>query len=107
MPRIRFSHTYKKFPPNYNPSMLLEVLTTNRDDLCARFVAFDTQIDGGGRYKLPNGKLLVLLLQTGDGALWTTIRRATPAKEEYYRSIRGDLVDIVVDIANQSLDAYQ
>lgn len=105
MKSIKFSHTYSKFPQNPSPSTLLEVFVVD-DDLYQGFIDYDTQIDGGGKYNLPRGKKLVLLLQNRDGILWTTIRRCTSCKLRYYRGIRGSVVGIVVEEKNRSLNEY-
>ena len=105
MNSIKFSNIYTKMPVDPNPSTLLEVFVVD-DDLHKGFVNYDTQISGGGKYKLPRGKKLVLLLQNTDGVLWTTIRRHTSCKESYYREIRGKVVNIVVTEKNQSLNNY-
>lgn len=105
MKSIRFSNVYSKMPPNPDPSTLLEVFVVD-DDLHKGFTDYDTQISGGGKYKLPPGKKLVLLLQTGDGSLWTTIRRFTPDKSVYYMNLRGQKMSIVITETNQSLNDY-
>ena len=91
MKTIKFSHEYEKFPPDDDPSVLLEVFTVNVSDLSPVFLAYDTKIVDGGRYPLPKkGVFLVLLLyQSSNKHLWTTIRRHTPQKESYYRSLIG------------------
>lgn len=104
-PIIKFSHLYDKMPIDPSPSTLLEVFVVN-DDLSDGFVNYDTRISGGGKYRLPNGQKLVLLLQNRDGVLWTTIRRCTSCKLRYYRGIRGADVNIVVDKKNKSLNEY-
>ena len=104
MKKIRFSHLYSKMPVDPDPSMLLEVFVV--DELHPKFVNYDTQICGGGKYKLPSGKKIVLLLQTIDGDLWTTIRRYTEAKHEYYRSTIGTMFGIMVSETDHMLDKY-
>lgn len=96
MPAIKFSHRYHKMPPAPDPSRLIEVLVANRATLHSAFVEYDTAIIGGGNYPLPGGKVLVLLLQAESGELWTTIRRWTPDKEQYYRGLRGVRLAVVV-----------
>lgn len=96
MPAIKFSHRYHKMPPDPDPSRLIEVLVANRATLHSAFVEYDTAIIGGGNYPLPSGKVLVLLLQAESGELWTTIRRWTPDKEQYYRGLRGMWLAAVV-----------
>lgn len=71
--------------------LLLQVFIVDRADLSETFVAYDTEIERTGEYySLPKGKLLVLFLIPcyGSGA-FTTIRRWTPAKEKYYKSLMG------------------
>lgn len=106
MKSIRFSHVYTKLPANPDPSTLLEVFAVQRDELCSGFLEYDTRIMNGGNYPLPNGKLLVLLLKTREGVLWTTIRRYTKDKCIYYKNSRGEEFDIMVAETNQSLDKY-
>ena len=102
MKSIKFSHRYTKMPIDCDPSMLLEVFVVD-GDLHPKFVNYDTQICGGGKYKLVQGKKLVLLLQTIDGNLWTTIRRHTDANHEYYRAMWGTMFGIDVVEKNMVL----
>lgn len=95
MRSIKFSHDYVKMPPNPDPSRLVEVFVINRS-LHQSFVAYDTAIVDGGNYALPDGKLLVLVLVSGDGVLWTTVRRWTPKKETYYREQRGKSMGVKI-----------
>ena len=125
MKTIRFSHIYHKMPfsdwvPNPDIKLkatLLEVFECNKDELSPEFIEYDTSyyeeqrdhvdIMEGGKvryskhnYPLPTGKLLILLLQTVNesGAhLWTTVRRSTPEKKIYYRSMRGKQFECVVE----------
>ena len=98
MNQIKFSHQYEKMPDDVHLStaLLLEVLSANSVDLSEIFTLYDTKIKGKEDfYKLPRGKLLILLLLSGN-RLWTTIRRQTDEKEVYYRSLRGQQVEIVI-----------
>lgn len=104
-PVIKFSNLYSKMPDDPSPSTLLEVFVVD-DDLYQGFIDYDTQIDGGGHYKLPKGKKLVLLLQTMDDILWTTVRRHTSCKDAYYRGERGSVFNIVITETNKSLNEY-
>ena len=101
-PAIKFSHKYWKMPLHHNPSRLLEVITTDSLQFHKGFVEYDTKIVGGGNYPLPKGKVLLLLLITMKGELWTTIRRYTEQKEKYYRGLRGVVVEIVVGNSESS-----
>ena len=95
MNKISFSHCYLKFPES-RVATLLQVFVVDFKDLTEAFKKYDTeywkQASGESpttleRYPLPEGKLLVLLLQAEK--LFTTIRRWTPQKEKYYKSQEG------------------
>lgn len=111
MNEIKFSNHYTKFPftlAKIEMTILLEVFVKNREDLHPSFVHYDTQIrDSGEHYVLPKGKVLVLLMQSflkdapldldkKSSAIWTTIRRWTPKKEEHYNSLRGKEIKAVM-----------
>jgi hypothetical protein len=65
------------------------VFLAERDELHDRFIEYDTKIVDGGYYELGSGLLIVLLLKTDSDELWTTMRRWTFSKEQYYRGLRG------------------
>ena len=98
MKKIRFSHVYMKMKGKYYPvperAVLMEVFVVDRDLLHPGFVRYDTMyFDDEGNvsfYALPKGKVLVLLLRSFDDFFWTTIRRFTPQKYEYYMGCRGE-----------------
>ena len=91
MKSIKFSRVYRKFPPDDDPSTLLHVFTVDVTELSPAFIDYDTTDEFGDKYPLPkSGLVLVLLLyQSCNRHLWTTIRRQTPRKEAYYRSMIG------------------
>ena len=93
---LKFSHEYVKFPES-RVAELLQVFVVDYKDLSKEFKFYDTEYwsGGGGFYKLPEGKLIVLLLQAEK--LFTTIRRWTPEKEAYYKSLQGTRLKIKVD----------
>lgn len=98
MATIKFSHEYEKMLDDMEnhqyDTTLLEVFKTEFKDLSEGFKAYDTWIKGepmfnpNSYYPLPKTMLIVLLLKT-DRFLWTTVRRWTKEKEEYYRGLRG------------------
>ena len=104
---IKFSHFYEKLnhscegipnPPQY--ATLLEVFLALRDSLHQAFIHYDTtyfdrEKNKWEQYKLPEGLLIVLLFKS-DCFLFTTVRRFTPRKYEYYRENRGKLFKIIV-----------
>lgn len=107
-PIIKFSHRYAKMPEIVDDTKLIEVFSTKYRDLSDWFRVYDTEYDIG-YYELPRGELLVLMLisrepNAAGGSnehLWTTIRRRTPEKEAYYRSMRGKQVNIVIEEATK------
>lgn len=104
MAKIKFSHKYEKMPEDTNNTRLLEVFKTHYNNLSRHFVVYDTEYLCG-YYELPKTELLVLILisseENASGGLnehlWTTIRRWTPEKEAYYRRMRGEIFDIVIE----------
>lgn len=101
MNKINFSHQYTKMPSKSLQGAwkthILEIFTTTKEELSPGFIKFDTTIlNSGKQYQLPPGKLLVIMLLTGT-FLWQTVRRYTPEKERYYRSLRGQEVEIVIE----------
>ena len=100
---IKFSHGYHKLPIGIfergSKSRLLQVLKVNFKDLSPAFVGYDTiygtRQTGIEKYPLPEGELILLILQ--DEAflqIYTTIRRYTPEKWTYYKSQEGELFNI-------------
>ena len=96
MKEIKFSHEYYKFGGNQLPfdAVLIQCFKINKNDLSRCFVAYDTQYDGG-EYPLPESDLIVLLLMFDDRKLFTTIRRFTPRKWKYYKSLEGEEVRLI------------
>lgn len=97
MRKIKFSHEYHKMPVHHTPSRLIQMFLIDRSNLSDQFVAYDTLNVNDEMYKLPKGKLIVLLLLTNDRCLWTTIRRHTPSKWDYYHAHIGELFEIVIE----------
>ena len=93
---IKFSHQYEKMP-RADCASLLQVFKIHYKDLSEFFIHYDTQIYNSSlRYDLPKTDLIVLLLRSPMGAIWTTVRRWTPQKEIYYRGIMGQMVQIKI-----------
>lgn len=101
MNKIKFSHKYAKMPENISDTRLLEVFKAHYKDLSPFFKVYDTD----GYYELPKTDLLVLFLVSYEpnisGGLnehpWTTVRSWTPEKEKYYKVMRGEHVEIVIE----------
>lgn len=98
---ITFSHTgYLKFEDIEidREVLLLEVFVTKTSDLSEGFIKYDTtyiERDGSKKnYPLPKGKVIVLLLKDYGGSLFTTVRRFTEKKYEFYVQSKGKMFDL-------------
>lgn len=114
MKKIKFSHDYIKFPEKIRqrPTYLISICKTSLEELPKIFLTWDTTYIrrkgevGVERYPLPEkGECMVLLFMSPDFVykgkaypfkLWTTIRRWTPSKEEYYLRAVGEVFEVVV-----------
>lgn len=97
-PVITFSHLYQKLLDEHNDMIesatLLDCTLINLEDLHPAFLTYDTD---NGKYSLPKqGQYLQLLfLKPKEGEyvsatnLFTTLRRHTPQKHNYYTSMVG------------------
>ena len=96
MGTIRFSHEYCKMVNNEGKTpktaIIMEVFKVKSEDLHPRFVEYNTMyLNEKDLYlhecELPKGDLILLLLKSDD-KIWTTLRRYTPKKFEYYKNRR-------------------
>ena len=96
---IKFSHPYRKLFLNgqlITRAKLLLVEPVKLQDLTAEFLEYDTD---AGKYELPkrgNYLRLTFLKPGPDAHLFTTLRAATPGKQEYYTSKIGELFEVVL-----------
>lgn len=110
MLKIKFSEEYSKMLNNRygetpRKAVLLETFIAETEQLHPRFIEYDTSYfdkkeNNWAHYKLPKGKVIVLLLRTefaGEVMMWTTIRRYTPQKFEYYKKNRMEEFEIVIN----------
>ena len=104
MTQIKFSHIYKKILNSHNDvietATLLQVIPVKLADLSQYFLDYDTD---NGTYKLPkSGKYLMLIFlkehecYTTDFNLFTTLRRYTPEKYDFYMRQIGKLFNVIV-----------
>ena len=91
MHKLAFSDEMEKMPPKFQFSKLLQVLKSNYEELTPDFIRYDTKLRWKkGNAELPkSGKCLILLLaaDSGNGALWTTVRSASDKYTEMIESI--------------------
>ena len=105
LPKIKFSHTYIKFPKDMDKGRLtlLQVFKVNYMELSKEFIEYDTRYideneDDHQFYKLPKTDLLVLLFfDHFYYTCLTTIRRWTFEKQQYYRSMQGKEFEVVIE----------
>jgi len=87
-------------PDVVNSTKVLEVfIVNNKEELSNNFLEYDTKTTNGLNYKLPSGKLIVVLL-ISKTVLWTTIRSWTKEKEKYYRDMRGKFIPVRIESGN-------
>ncbi len=109
MREIKFSHEYHKllgirYDDINNVATLLEVIDINLEDLSNTMRNYDTcysENDDIKYYPLPKkGQYLLLIFIMHDTSfsmgVFTTIRRSTPQKREYYKSIIGEPFKVVL-----------
>lgn len=107
MKKIKFSHAYKKLLDDHGKviphAKLLFALVTELACFPKCFRDYDTQ---DGLYKLPKtGSYIILTFQKPSSVnlhgpaenLFTTIRRYTPSKAEYYKDAIGEnfIIEVV------------
>jgi len=108
MPKIKFSHEYFKLQCGKSTpekARLLEVFRDKTENLSTCFIEYDTMYYDKKKhslayYKLPKGEVIILLFQNADPSdpfLFTTIRRYTPKKYEYYKKMRGKEFEVVIE----------
>jgi len=102
MIKIKFSHKYYKFPSAYQKSKIAQIIVMDEKDISQSFRDYDTcyytSVCRDNYYPLPKGKVIIIILiaNSGLGWIWTTIRRWTPEKEQYYRRLVGQVVECEV-----------
>jgi hypothetical protein len=107
MQKIKFSHRYWKMPVvvEHKPTYIVGVNKVHYKDLPAGFVTYDTLYPSEDEvreiryYPLPKTDLIILTLFTDSEQspkVWTTIRRYTSKKFEYYKKLMMKEVNIVL-----------
>ena len=96
-PPIRFSHDYKKFKGQKNQAELIAVKIVKYDELTPELIKYDTQTtEEGISYKLPKTTLIKLFFEGEKGIPFCTLRRHTPEKYAYYRSLVGKTMEVII-----------
>lgn len=104
-PTIKFSHEYYKMPRILDKSKtyLIGASVIHYKGLPEGFIEYDTGYSNGIEqlnYPLPKTNLIILTLFTDSeqtAIVWTTVRRYTPAKYDYYQDLIGKEVTIKIE----------
>lgn len=109
MKKIKFSHEYYKllgirYNGVDNIATLLEVVDINLEDLSDTMRRYDTcysENNDNKYYPLPKKGKYLLLIFVMNGSFYTmgvftTIRRNTPQKRDYYKSCIGQYFEIIL-----------
>jgi len=106
-PVINFSHLYPKLLDEHNDliewATLLDVSLVELADLSGSFLGYDTNY---GEFPLPKkGQYLLLLFLKPPAIpgvcatnLFTTLRRSTPAKHNYYQALIGREFEVCIKL---------
>ena len=109
VPTIKFAHWYDKLGPGENTTSgrmkratLLHVQKVRLEDLSPELIDYDTCYGGGEHYSLHSkGNYLLLLFRAEHRGhhIFTTLRRYTPWKAEYYKGLVG--FEFKVELENE------
>ena len=100
--KIKFNERYEKLSGIDNHSMvvLLQVIEIDKRQLSESFIEYDTMyLDDDlmcKNYEIKNSKLLLLIFMAGNGMAFTTLRKYTPTKLDYYRKLENEEMELVV-----------
>lgn len=95
MKKINFSYQFSKITHNgklIEAARLMQVIELDLADISQELRDYDTDF---GKFKIPaKGLYLLLLFMHPNGSLFTTLRRHTPPKAEYYKASVGFVFQI-------------
>lgn len=92
--KIKFSKEYPKLW-GQDKAKLLEVRKIVFGSIHDDLVLYDTKAVDGTYYELPKTQLIQLTFRGNKGIPFCTIRRYTPEKYNYYKSLESRLFDVV------------
>lgn len=92
---VKFSARWKKLDSFdvERPFNLRLVVKTYSDNLSKSFIDYDVACNDKTDFKFPVGAIIILFLEQ-DYKLLTTVRRYTPQKMDYYKSLEGSLITV-------------
>lgn len=106
MQSIKFSHEYFKMPSGIKSrkTYLLGVTVIHYSQLPSGFIFYDTLFSKDNKtmehYPLPKTQLIILTLFTDSELspkVWTTLRRFTQQKYDYYNNLIGKEIKIIIE----------
>lgn len=92
MLQIKFSHKYPKLH-GQESALLLAVELHERSDFTEKFIEYDTAFEGG-HFPLPPEQYMVLVFLGNELIPFTTVRRWTEDKFQYYHSNIGKVFGV-------------
>jgi hypothetical protein len=99
-PPIKFSNVYKKLPENANGRLAILKLATRilLQHQEPWFIAYDITARDGTAYDLPRtGEYILLVFELSDGGVFTTLRRHTIEKYQYYKRMQDKFFEVVIN----------
>jgi hypothetical protein len=100
--KITFSNRYQKLH-NQTSATLIAVYYSPRERMSEKFIEYDTTYKGG-KYPLPKGQYMILLFLGCDFIPFTTVRRYTPEKADWYKDNINHRFEIEYDIKEEKKD---
>jgi hypothetical protein len=106
LPKIKFSHDYHKLPFNCNGTQATLIGVTYHDNIQRiknshpQFIEYDTRIRCKGTKHFPidfEDALVLTFIHINSGLPFTTIRRYTTEKYEYYKGKLWETFDIEIN----------
>lgn len=98
MSRIKFSHDYLKFKGQKDKAELIALRVVEYEILTPELIEYDTKTVEGKYYPLPKTKLIKLFFDGDKGIPFCTLRRYTPEKFEYYKSLIGKILEVHIEV---------
>jgi hypothetical protein len=107
-PPIKFSKNYKKLPENANGRLAILKLATRilLQHQEAWFIAYDISARDDSVYSLPRkGEYILLVFELSEGGIFTTLRRHTIPKYQYYKRMQDSFFRVVIEEASRGEQA--
>lgn len=96
--KIKFAGRYEKLHGQTWAQLIsVQVLRISGGDRTfEKLIDYDTIREDGTRYRITPGEYILLVFIGSDWIPFTTLRRYTPEKNEYYKRLIGKLMEIEI-----------